>query len=309
MKIITVTLSPAIDIHCHADSFCAKKENFAKITSRDAGGKGVNISRALISYGIDNSAIVAVGEENSEGFLGSLKADGINCTAVIAKGSIRENITIHPSGAKETRLSFDGFCGDRKLLDEVEDCVNEIYESSDIVAIAGSIPLGIKIDEIKSFVQRLKAKGLLFVIDSRSFSPADIIECAPFLIKPNEEEIAAYIGKEAKCLDQAAEAARSIHQKGINNVMISLGARGAVLACDNGVFFAQAPKIEALSTIGAGDSSIAGFLTAYTAGASSEDCLKTAVAFGSAACLTEGTKPPKKQDIDSLIGNIAISRI
>ena len=91
--------------------------------------------------------------------------------------------------------------------------------------------------------------------------------------------------------------------------MISLGSGGAVLACGGQVFFAKAPKLDVLSTIGAGDSSIAGFLVAYKEGKSAEECLKTAVAFGSAACMTEGTKPPKKEIIEQLLGEIKIEKL
>lgn len=306
MKIITLTLSPAIDIHCKAEVFLAERENFAKITSRDAGGKGVNVSRALLSLGIENTAIVVVGEENGDSFLSLLAADGISCEAIWTKGSIRENITVHPEVGKETRLSFDGFLGDGAIIDEIEAVLNERAESGDIITLTGSVPSGIDIDRVKSFVNTMKAKGLKVVIDSRSFKPSDVAECAPFLIKPNEEEIVAYVGKEISSADEAAEAAKAICEKGIQNAMISLGSRGAVLACAEGVFFAKAPKITALSTIGAGDSSIAGFIAAYKDGKSAAECLKSAVAFGSAACLTEGTKPPKANDIRRFLDEISI---
>lgn len=309
MKIITLTLSPAIDIHCETDRFATEHENFAKIISRDAGGKGVNVSRALLSCGIANTAIVAVGEENGDSFLSLLAADQINCEAIWTNGLIRENITVHTKGTKETRLSFDGFAGDNRLIDEVDALLNEIAESGDIVTLTGSVPSGIDIDRVKNFVAGMKAKGIKVVIDSRSFKPSDIAECAPFLIKPNEEEIVAYVGKEITDTGEAAEAAKDIFEKGIENVMISLGSRGAVLACPDGLFFANAPKIKALSTIGAGDSSIAGFLAAYEDGKSAEDCLKSAVAFGSAACMTEGTKPPRKDDIERLIGEITVKKV
>lgn len=309
MKIITITLSPALDIHCHADSFTAERENFAEITSRDAGGKGVNISRALLSHGIESTAIVAVGEENGDGFLASLVTDLIDCEAIWTKGLIRENITVHTEAAKETRLSFNGFNGDRKLLEDVEGCVNGLAENGDAVALVGSIPKGISIDDVKAFVLRMKAIGLRVVIDSRSFTPADVAECSPFLIKPNEEEIIAYAGKEITDIGDAAQAAKEIALRGIENVMISLGARGAVLACGDGIFFAEAPKIKATSTIGAGDSSIAGFLAAFKDGKSADECLKSAVAFGSAACMTEGTKPPRDEDIKHLFDKIHIERL
>ena len=208
MKIITVTLSPAIDIHCATDSFNTERENFADITSRDAGGKGINISRALLACGTKSTAVVAIGEENGEAFLSALCADGINCEAIWTSGSIRENITIHPVGAKETRLSFSGFSGDSTVVDGIESCVNGLAAEGDIVAIAGSIPKGIDIERVKAFVMALKVKGVRVVIDSRSFSPADITECAPFLIKPNEEEIVSYTNFEISSDDDAAKAAK-----------------------------------------------------------------------------------------------------
>lgn len=307
MNIITVTLSPAIDIHCRAESFSAEKENFAEITSKDAGGKGVNISRALSSCGIKSTAVVAVGKDNADGFLSSLSVDGVDFEAIYTMGSIRENITVHPASSKETRLSFSGFSGDCLLIEDVENCVRNMAQKGDLVAIAGSIPSGIGVEAVKNFVLRLKADGVRVIIDSRSFSKDDTIECAPFLIKPNEEEIVAYTGHVTKDLEEASAAAESIRQKGIENVMISLGAKGAVLATECGIFFAEAPKITALSTIGAGDSSIAGFLAAYRDGKSYGDCLKNAIAYGSAACLTDGTRPPKKDDIERFIAKTDVT--
>lgn len=308
MKIITVTLSPAIDIHCSTDSFTAERENFAKITSRDAGGKGINISRALLACGIKNTALVAVGDKNADGLLASLSSDGLDCEAIWTQGLIRENITVHTIGAKETRLSFDGFCGDSALLEEVEQYLCENIKKGDIVALAGSIPSGVDIESVKAVVLRLKSLGADVIVDSRSFKPNDITECKPFLIKPNEEEIIAYIGAEISSVEDAVKAAISIYNKGIENVMISLGSLGAVLACADGAFFANAPKIEAISTIGAGDSSIAGFISAYKDNKSACECLKTAVAYGSAACVTEGTKPPRKEDTEKFIAEIKIKR-
>ena len=115
------------------------------------------------------------------------------------------------------------------------------------------------------------------------------------------------MGKSISTLDEAAEAAKSIKARGIENVMISLGARGAVLASDDGIFVAEAPKIEALSTIGAGDSSIAGFLYAHINEMGYGECLRHAIAYGSAACLTEGTKPPREEDVKRLLDEVRVN--
>ena len=309
MKIITLTLSPALDVHCSASDFRAEHENFAQISSRDAGGKGINISRALNAFGTDNTAVVVLGDENGNSFASLLTADKINFIPISTEGAIRENITIHPQNAKETRLSFEGFKGDNSLVDKLDSLTNEICGEGDILALVGSVPSGITLSRLKKFVLDLKSRGIRIVIDSRSFTPADIAECSPFLIKPNEEEIVAYLGKEIGHISEAFDAAEAIYAKGVSNVMISLGSNGAVLACGDGIFFANAPKILPLSTIGAGDSSIAGFLAAYKDSLPCCECLKYAVAYGSAACLTEGTKPPRREDIEALLGQISVTKV
>ena len=108
MKIITLTLNPAFDIHCDGASLVAGKENFAHIRTRSIGGKGVNISRALTSCGMDSLAYVLLGEENCEEFKKALEDEKIRYEAITVPGRIRENIT-HRSLSVETRLSFPGF--------------------------------------------------------------------------------------------------------------------------------------------------------------------------------------------------------
>ena len=101
--------------------------------------------------------------------------------------------------------------------------------------------------------------------------------------------------------ETAIKAAKELCDRGIENVMISLGGRGAVLYCGKGGSFCPAPKIHPISTIGAGDSSIAGFITAHALGLSEKEMLFYAVCYGSAACLTEGTRPPRKEDIEAFL--------
>ncbi|MBQ8351100.1 MAG: 1-phosphofructokinase family hexose kinase [Clostridia bacterium] len=297
MNIVTLTLCPAFDIHCTASSFTAEQENLATVTDQHAGGKGVNISRALTAYGINSTAVVVLGEENGESFAASLARDGLDTRPLYIPGRIRENVTVHVPGGRETRLSFTGARAPADLMARVTEILDPLCNESTVLTLTGRLPDGLPISEVKQLIARLTARGVRVVIDSRSFSLDDLIEVRPFLIKPNEEEIAAYTGKRIRTTADALTAARALHERGIENVMISLGGTGAVLACAEGDFTVTAPTITPLSTIGAGDSSIAGFLSALAEGKSPADCLHTAVAFGSAACLTPGTQPPKKEDV------------
>ena len=309
MKIITVTLNPAFDMHCFAENFQPFHENLARITACEAGGKGVNISRALTSCGVDNTALVVIGEENGDSFLKNLAADGMNVCSIAWTGRIRENITLHTDNAPETRISFSGFNADDSLLERVEAELEKIAESGDILTFTGRNPEGVSLSATKAMLGRLKARGVRIVIDSRSFGKEDLIEARPWLIKPNEEEISMYTDIAVTDFESAKTAARALREKGIENVMISLGARGAMLDSAEGCFVAHAPKINALSTIGAGDSSIGGFCAAAKLGLPFAEMLRYAVSYGSAACMTEGTRPPKAEAVRELLGRIKVEKI
>ena len=309
MKLVTITLNPAIDVHCSAEHFEACHENLAVITEREAGGKGINISRALTVNNVDNLAILAVGDANGADFCRELDKDSMKYCAIEVKGRIRENITIHTKDAPETRLSFTGFDTDNSLLTSFENELLPILSDGDIVTFTGRVPSGVDMSAVKDFLRKIEAKGAKLVIDSRSFSKDDLIEMRPWLIKPNEEEIAVYLNRDIDSFDSVLDGARELYADGIQNVMISLGAEGALLVCADGCIIARPPKIKAISTIGAGDSSIAGFIAAAAVGKGFAEMLKTAVSYGSAACMSAGTRPPMPNDVAYVYEQVKIETV
>ena len=306
MNIITITLNPAFDIHCYVEIFLPFHENLGAITDRDAGGKGINISKALSANNIKNTALLVLGEEDAESFQRDLSKYSVPIKSILLPGRIRENITIHEKDSRETRLSFQGFSADNSLLDQVFEVISANLSKGDIVTFTGRIPDGIEMASVLSFLERLTEKGAKIVIDSRSFELEDIVHAKPWLIKPNQEEISHYFERPIQSVEEAVDCAKDLLKLGISNVMISLGEMGAVLACKEGTFLAKAPKIDAISTIGAGDSAIAGFLSASVSGGTPQDQLASAIAFGSAACLQRGTIPPGKDDVDRLIRAVQV---
>lgn len=308
MNVVTVTLNPAFDIHCNCDGFAAGKENLAKVTRRDAGGKGVNTSRALAAGGKESRAVVAVGRENGDDYLKRLSDCGVDFTAISVDGRIRENITVHSSGDGETRISFAGFTADKKLLSEALAAIGET-DGNTVVCFAGKNPQGIDISDIKTFIRKIKATGAHISLDSSSFEIGDITDVGAWLIKPNEEEVARYAKTSSGNTEGLIDFALRTHKSGTENVMISLGGRGALLACEEGVFAAKPPKTDAVSTVGAGDSAIAGFIAAFSEGKSKEECLKYAVAYGTAACLTPGTNPPLPEDIKKVLAEVKTEKL
>ncbi len=300
MNIYTLTLNPAFDIHAECDSFKSGHENLLKLTSKNAGGKGINISRALSSFGADNTAINILGKDNVDEFARLLEEEKLNCINIIKSGRIRENLTIH--SREETRISFTGFDLDDSVFDEITPLFTSLSDS--IITFTGSVPNGISKDSVIEFLLTLKSAGTKIVIDTKSLTLEGIAKINPWLIKPNEEELEAYIGEKIETEEAAKCKAVELQNAVSENVMISLGAKGAVLANGTGVYTVKAPKIIPISTVGAGDTMIAGFIYGKISEFSDLESLKFAVAAGSAACLTEGTAAPKLDKVFELIKQI-----
>lgn len=298
MRIYTITLNPAYDVHAFAEHFEPYHENLAQITSRQAGGKGVNISRALCKNGVDNTAVVVLGRDNCADFKEGLKEAGISGILLEKPGRIRENLTLHCADSPETRISFAGFAVDDHILEEVAQLLT--VDAETVITFTGRVASGMSMEKVKAFLLDLKRKGAKIVLDSKSFGLEDIYEVQPWLIKPNQEEISEYLGCTVSTVEDAMEKAKTFSEHGVTNVMVSLGEQGALLLTGGKCYIAKPPVVEAVSTIGAGDSSIAGFIAGTSLRESPALCLKRAVAYGTAACLTEGTLPPEKADVEAI---------
>lgn len=304
MNVFTLTLNPAFDVHAGAQKLALYRENIVALTGRDAGGKGLNISRALAALGVTGTNVVILGAENAEEFLNCL-GEGLRVEYITVPGRIRENLTVHDEDGKETRISFPGFSVGAAVLQEVS-CRLSAACPGDIVTLTGSLPQGMDKRAMLDLLCGLRERGVLVVLDSRSFAAEDIEALRPWLIKPNEEEIRTYMNASEPDLAQMREWALGMNKAGVCNIIISLGAGGAYLVRDGETYFADAPAIKPVSTIGAGDSLIAGFIAAYAAGEGAEDLLRSGVAAGSAACLTPGTAAPERAVYLSLRERVAV---
>lgn len=306
MKIYTITLNPAYDVHAYAEHFAPFHENLANVTSREAGGKGVNLSRALKNGGTENTAIVVLGKDNCAEFKAELEEAGLNTLFLEKPGRIRENLTLHCADAPETRISFSGFPADDSLLEEVSNLL--AVDEQTVITFTGRVASGMSMEKVKAFLKKLQAKGAKIVLDSKSFSLEDIFQVSPWLIKPNQEEISEYMNCPVNTIGEAVEKARIFAQHGVVNVMVSLGEQGAMLLQGNDCYIATPPVINAISTIGAGDSSLAGFIAAAKRGEDAAGCLKNAVTYGTAACLTEGSLPPTAEAIADIYPQVEVKK-
>ncbi len=296
-NIITIALNPAYDLHYNIDKFVPYKENYVSGIRIEAGGKTVNISRVLHVNGTESIAYVVMGRDNCHDFTEQLGRDGLDYRAFYTEGRIRENITIHSEGIPETRISLDNFSINDKVLDDLYDDMSRIVTDKTIIAFCGKVPRGVTLASVINFLNKLKSLGAKIAVDSNSFKTEDLIEVKPWLIKPNEQEIQSFSDKPIENADDAIVIAKKLCGLGIENVIVSLGKAGAVYVNKDNAYECHVPDVKVVSTIGAGDSTVAGFIAAASEGKDAKECFATAQSYGCAACMSEGTLPPTPENI------------
>ena len=302
MNIITVTLNPAIDVHIFSNRDDMPR---AERTVRHSGGKGINVSRALSHFGVDSLCYAIVGRENMDSFLEPLT--DVNLVYDVVLGRVRENVHYHLKGGERVAPGA-GPCVTKSDIERMRERLLLGINSGTMLVFSGSIPPSSDKDAILNFLLEAKARGARIILDSRSFDLDDIRRIYPYLIKPNKDEFIDLLGVGNEPFD-ATYLLNSLGSDVSENVILTLGENGAVLYNGREVYLATFPEIEAVSTTGAGDSVIAGFLFGVNNGESLTESFRTGVAFGSASCLTDGTLPPRIEDVNKIRDRVAVNKI
>jgi 1-phosphofructokinase len=263
-----------------------------------AGGKGVNISRASVAAGIPSIAVLPAPKEDP--FVLELLAAGIDCRPVPNDGGLRVNITISEPDGTTTKLNSPGPTVTAEVLRGLTESLRRRAASADWIVLAGSLPPGAPVEWYADLVATLRDSGARLAVDTSDAPLRALVErlpgSAPHLMKPNGEELASFTGADPDLLESdpgaAAKAARTLVDQGVETVLATLGANGAVLVNAEGSWHATPPPTEVVSTVGAGDSSLFGYLLGDIRNRPSDQRLALAVAYGSAAAALPGTTIP-----------------
>ena len=307
MKVFTITLNPVYDIFYRVPSLKLNEENQASGVQLFTGGKGVNVSRALSSCGYDTTAYLLLGQENCQPFIDGLVRDQIHTRLFYTDGRMRENVTLIHEDGNETRIVMNNFSANPDTLSYVLSALKKEATPDDIIACCGRFPAGIPIEDTVAFIEGLKEITDKVVLDIKSIGLKDLLEVSPWFIKPNQKELEALVGYECRDNETALKAASELYSKGISNVFITLGDKGAVYCGELGRCVVNIPKVTPLSTVGAGDSTVAGFIAGYIEVPTMENCASTACAYGTACCLEPGTNPPTPEKIALIKSQIVVS--
>lgn len=293
--IVTVTLNPSVDRTIEVTDL-ARGAVLRALSSRlDAGGKGVNVARAMAIHGHKAVAVVACGGAEGAQLLALLAgATGLDVRAVAIAGATRSNVTVVEADGTTTKLNEAGPSLSAAELEAVADATVDAAAAAGWVVLSGSLPPGAPDRWYGDLRRRLAACGCKVAVDTSGAALAGVVAAAPDLVKPNREELAELAGRPVSTVADAEAAAGDLRRRGVAAVLVSLGAAGAVLVEPGGRWHATAPAISARSSVGAGDALLAGFLAS---GAEGPAALREAVAWGSAAAGLPGSAMPRPTDI------------
>ncbi|GAA3979565.1 1-phosphofructokinase [Streptomyces plumbiresistens] len=293
--ILTVTPNPSLDRTYEVPSLDRGEVIRATGERMDPGGKGVNVSRAVSAAGQRTVAILPLGGAPGALVADLLDAQGIEVAPVPIAGATRSNIALAESDGVLTKINAPGpelSVEEQELLLET---VRVQSRDADWIACCGSLPRGLAPEWYAELVARAHAAGARIALDTSGPALLAALRERPDVVKPNAEELAEAVGRPLSTVGDAVKAAEELRERGARAVLASLGADGQLLVNDAGAWFGSAQVAAVRSNVGAGDSSLAGFLIA---GGSGPKALASAVAHGAAAVQLPGSVMPTPSDLD-----------
>ncbi|NLH91400.1 MAG: 1-phosphofructokinase [Atopobium sp.] len=308
--IYTVTLNPALDKTAYIPNFTVNTVNRMSKLRIDPGGKGINVSKVISKLGGKSIAIALLGGATGSYILSALKGQGIECKPFEIGSETRTNLkVVDPKLNTHTDINEPGPCVKEQSLNSVLKALTSHLKGNDIVVLSGSLPRDAPVNTYATWTRACKETGAKVFLDADGDKLAKGIEASPYLIKPNEIELGTILGQTLDTDSKVMEAAHELVARGIKNVVVSMGANGAIFATKEQAFKAQALKVPVGSTVGAGDSVVAALAYAESNDLPVEDTIRLAMATGAANVMQSGTQAAERSAINKLIGHVNFSAI
>jgi 6-phosphofructokinase 2 len=308
--ISVLTLNPAVDISYEIPQLLEYQKVRASQTWYHPGGNGINISRALLELAVPATCCSVIAGESGDlllKLLGDSLGERLKWFRV--PGETRLNTTIlQQSPPGQFEITSIGPEIPPEVLDEVCDCFLK-SAGTGITVLSGHLPPGVPINIYQQLVERVNQQGGRAVVDSHSEALQLAIEARPWLVRLNHYILELLMKRRMDTIEDTAEAARTIQQQGIEFVCVSLGHEGAVLVDANNSYHCEAPKVHKQSTVGCGDSLVAGLITAAHRGETPEQMLRLGVICGSATASHPGTELFSHQELEALSSDIEVRQL
>ncbi len=309
--IFTVTLNPAIDKTVVIRNFEEGSVNRIESVRTDIGGKGINVSKCLLVLENISTAIAIWAGENGKWGKEQLIHSGFNSYNVeLDEGETRTNLKIiDPVKNLNTDINEPGPTVRPEEINGFSWYIENIMKKDDIFVISGSIPKGLNSDIYRDMILQCNEKGIKTLLDADGESFRYGIEAKPYMIKPNIDELRKYTGKDLETDEEIITVARELIKSGIKEVVVSLGADGALFITEDKCYKADALKVPVQSTVGAGDSMVAALAHGLACGVDEIKRLKLATAIGAASVMCSGTQAPDHETVKKLYKDVNVVEV
>lgn len=301
--LLSITLNPSVDHALFIEKLLLGDTNRVQRVERDAGGKGVNLSRVFAEMG---------GETTATGFLGGgagkyvrhvLKAQGVVPDFVVTHDETRVNFSVESAeGGAPTTFNEKGPHVSAEEWERLLAKVDGLAKGAAWITLGGSLPPGVPVDAFRVLIDRVRTGGAKILLDADGDALRTGIEARPDFIKPNHHEAARLLGRPCDSDEEAIAAARELlgRVREAGFVVLSRGERGAVLAQGDRVWLGTSPKVVAKSTIGSGDSLLGAMLWAIVEGKPLDEAFRWGLAAGAATAETDGTGIARRSEVERL---------
>lgn len=303
MKIVTLTLNPSLDKSTSTDRLLAEDKLRCEAPTYEPGGGGINVSRAIHKMGGQSLAIYLAGGPSGEKMEKLLEEEGIEQKVIRGKNETRENFVVMESSTeRQFRFGLPGAEVSQEELDQCLQAINELPDEVEYLVASGSLPPGAPDDFYGKIARIAQERNIQCVIDTSGPALKKAAEMGVCLIKPNLKELSQLAGHDHISAMLQEEVARDIIREGkAKMLVVSLGPRGAMLATKEAIEYVVPPTVKQQSTVGAGDSMVAGIVLSLSRGDNLRDVLKWGVAAGTAATMTPGTELCRKEDVEEIM--------
>ncbi len=307
-RIITITFSPSIDKSASVKSLIAEKKLKCFSPKLEPGGGGINVARVISKLGGDVLAVFPSGGYTGAFFNHLLEKEKVPFATIETKNETRENFVIlDESTNKQYRF---GMPSNPLLENELKACLKiiENHKNVDFIVASGSLPPDVPTNIYAQIAKIAKKNNAKFIVDTSGEALKLALKEGIYLIKPNLEELGLLVGIEDLIIENAKKVAKQLILKNkIEIIVVSLGSEGALLVTKNKIYSVKPPKVTVKSTVGAGDSMVAGIVFSLHNGDNLKEALQFGVACGTAATMNTGTELCKKEDIEKLYNLLKIN--
>lgn len=303
-----VYLNPTIDYTVYVDEFRTGVTNIAEKAIVDGAGKAVNVAEALVVLGSPSKLFGFAFKSDVNILRARLRKSGLQYNFIELDGSSRVNIKIFDNFKKQvTEINGQGLPVDFAYSDSIITLLSRSINPGEFAVLAGKLPFGWPQDFYAKLIRILSEFGVFTALDTSGEALRLGISAGPYIIKPNIEELEAYAGHRVDTFERIEKVCLGIFEYGIKLICVSMGERGAYMFEPGAAYFAEPVNVPVRSTVGAGDSMMAGILAKINCGV--ETAFKSGVAAAAASLTVEGTGFPPAEVYDDLFKKVNISRV